>query len=277
MKKSVKLLILGLMFIVGFNEVKAIDFSEGASFSIVKDGTVTADGLRYGNYTYNGEIKYHSSVNGKDYVTYCEDPHLQGGGSYTVDRILGADSQHDEVNSYDHGILAILANGYNQFNSSLTLDNGTVVSGNDLYLATSLAQRAFTMGLYGWGGNATLSAAYQAKGSSLINLGVHWATIYSGMGATEIVPGLNSCTTNDQACIQRYIAGKYGSGSSRMQKLGKYAQSVQAIVNYKLEAISYASCISTLKVEVLKGNLGNGALRKSLLGAYYNDVQNLIG
>lgn len=211
MKKSVKLLILGLMFIVGFNEVKAIDFSEGASFSIVKDGTVTADGLRYGNYTYNGEIKYHSSVNGKDYVTYCEDPHLQGGGSYTVDRILGADSQHDEVNSYDHGILAILANGYNQFNSSLTLDNGTVVSGNDLYLATSLAQRAFTMGLYGWGGNATLSAAYQAKGSSLINLGVHWATIYSGMGATEIVPGLNSCTTNDQACIQRYIAGKYGS------------------------------------------------------------------
>ena len=62
-----------------------------------------------------------------------------------------------------------------------------------------------------------------------------------------------------------------------MQKLGKYAQSVQAIVNYKLEAINYASCISTLKVEVLKGNLGNGALRKSLLGAYYNDVQNLIG
>lgn len=73
------------------------------------------------------------------------------------------------------------------------------------------------------------------------------------------------------------INGKYGSGSSRMQKLGKYAQSVQAIVNYKLGAINYASCSSTLKVEVLKGNLGNGALRKSLLGAYYNDVQNLIG
>lgn len=73
------------------------------------------------------------------------------------------------------------------------------------------------------------------------------------------------------------INGKYGSGNSRMQKLGKYAQSVQAIVNYKLEAISYSSCINTLKVEVLKGNLGNGALRKSLLGAYYNDVQNLIG
>lgn len=73
------------------------------------------------------------------------------------------------------------------------------------------------------------------------------------------------------------IKGKFGSGNSRMQKLGKYAQSVQAIVNYKLGAISYSSCISTLKVEVLKGNLGNGALRKSLLGAYYTDVQNLIG
>lgn len=73
------------------------------------------------------------------------------------------------------------------------------------------------------------------------------------------------------------INGKYGSGNRRMQKLGKYAQSVQAIVNYKLEAISYSSCINTLKVEVLKGNLGNGAQRQSLLGAYYNDVQNLIG
>ena len=73
------------------------------------------------------------------------------------------------------------------------------------------------------------------------------------------------------------IAGKYGSGNERMQKLGKYAQSVQAIVNYKFGAISYSSCINALKVEVLKGNLGNGALRKLLLGAYYNDVQNLIG
>lgn len=73
------------------------------------------------------------------------------------------------------------------------------------------------------------------------------------------------------------INGKFGSGTIRMQKLGKYAQSVQAIVNYKLGAINYASCIGTLKVEVLKGNLGNGAMRKSLLGPYYNDVQNLIG
>lgn len=86
-----------------------------------------------------------------------------------------------------------------------------------------------------------------------------------------------SKTTTLELLATDVINGKYGSGYERTQKLGKYAQSVQAIVNYKLEAISYASCISTLKVEVLKGNLGNGALRKSLLGAYYNDVQNLIG
>lgn len=73
------------------------------------------------------------------------------------------------------------------------------------------------------------------------------------------------------------INGKYENGTIRMQKLGKYAQSVQAIVNYKFGAISYSSCINTLKVEVLKGNLGNGVLRKTLLGAYYTDVQNLIG
>lgn len=87
----------------------------------------------------------------------------------------------------------------------------------------------------------------------------------------------SSNATTLESLANDVIKGKYGSGYSRMQKLGKYAQSVQAIVNYKLEAISYSACISILKVEVLKGNLGNGALRKSLLGAYYTDVQNLIG
>lgn len=84
-------------------------------------------------------------------------------------------------------------------------------------------------------------------------------------------------TTTLESLANDVINGKYGSGYERAQKLGKYAQSVQAIVNYQLKAISYSSCINTLKVEVLKGSLGNGALRKSLLGAYYNDVQNLIG
>lgn len=84
-------------------------------------------------------------------------------------------------------------------------------------------------------------------------------------------------TTTLESLATAVIDGKYGSGNERQQKLGKYAQSVQAIVNYKLKAINYSSCIYALKAEVLKGNLGNGALRKSLLGAYYNDVQNLIG
>ena len=75
---------------------------------------------------------------------------------------------------------------------------------------------------------------------------------------------------------QDVIAGKYGSGNTRTQKLGKYAQSVQAIVNYKLNAISFASCISTLKREAIRGNLGNGAERKHLLGSYYDSVQQSI-
>lgn len=87
----------------------------------------------------------------------------------------------------------------------------------------------------------------------------------------------SSNATTLESLATDVINGKYGSGYSRMQKLGKYAQSVQAIVNYKLHVINYSSCISTLKAEVLKGNLGNGALRKSLLGQYYTDVQNLIG
>lgn len=84
-------------------------------------------------------------------------------------------------------------------------------------------------------------------------------------------------TTTLESLANDVIKGKYGSGNRRMQKLGKYAQSVQAIVNYKLKAVNYSSCLNILKAEVLKGNLGNGAKRKSLLGPYYNDVQKRIG
>ncbi len=96
--------------------------------------------------------------------------------------------------------------------------------------------------------------------------------------ASAVKPRSKSAnTTTLESLANDVIKGKYGSGYSRMRKLGKYAPSVQAIVNYKLKAINYSSCIGALKAEVLKGNLGNGALRKSLLGPYYNDVQKRIG
>ena len=94
--------------------------------------------------------------------------------------------------------------------------------------------------------------------------------------STNTKPVVNPQVVTLELLAQDVIAGKYGSGNSRMQKLGKYAQSVQAIVNHKLNAISFASCISTLKREAIRGNLGNGAERKHLLGSYYDSVQQSI-
>ena len=102
-----------------------------------------------------------------------------------------------------------------------------------------------------------------------------WAK-YCNPSSTNTKPGGNPQVITLELLAQDVIAGKYGSGNTRTQTLGKYAQSVQAIVNHKLNAISFASCISTLKREAIRGNLGNGDERKHLLGSYYDSVQQSI-
>lgn len=71
------------------------------------------------------------------------------------------------------------------------------------------------------------------------------------------------------------LQGKYGNGDTRRNKLGKYYNAVQAIVNHKVGK-DYYETLQTLKQEVYKGVLGNGDTRKKLLGNYYTPVQDLI-
>lgn len=72
------------------------------------------------------------------------------------------------------------------------------------------------------------------------------------------------------------IAGKVGTGQTRISKLGKYYTAVQAVVNDKLKSSSRALTNSILAAEVKKGILGNGNARKNLLGSYYGGVQAVI-
>ncbi len=191
MKKGLKFIFVSLLCFVGINNAEAA-FTVGESFTVNKTGTVSADGFSYKNYKYNdtdgGENKYNASSNGGSYITYCLDPYAKGGGSnYEVERLLGDTSSSKEQQIIDHGLLAIAANGYNQFNNSVTLNvNGATVSGDDFYLATSIASRAF-VAAHGWfKTSGSLSATYFEKGSALTNLGIQWMFLFKDRGSLDI-------------------------------------------------------------------------------------------
>lgn len=190
MKNVKKLLLIGSL-IFSINSVKAINFD--TSFNINGDGSVTPNGIGYGSYTYQTEYKYYVNNDGKRYVAYCLDPQKQGSksGTISVRRNLSADQNDDEVNSFDHGLMAMVAH-----------ENVTGLSGDELYLATSLAIRAFDLGLYNFGGASNLSAGYKAKASAIANLAVDWT---DELGAYDLNKRLVAAKCSNKTCMKEHI------------------------------------------------------------------------
>ncbi len=190
MKNVKKLLLIGSL-IFSINNVKAINFD--TSFNINGDGSVTPNGIGYGSYTYQTEYKYYVNNDGKRYVAYCLDPQKQGSksGTISVRRNLSADQNDDEVNSFDHGLMAMVAH-----------ENVTGLSGDELYLATSLAIRAFDLGLYNFGGASNLSAGYKAKASAIANLAVDWT---DELGAYDLNKRLVAAKCSNKTCMKEHI------------------------------------------------------------------------
>lgn len=63
--------------------------------------------------------------------------------------------------------------------------------------------------------------------------------------------------------------GGYGNGDTRKERLGKYYDSVQAIIDND-------GVIETLTMATVDGKFGNGTDRREFLGGYYNQVQAAI-
>ncbi|MFD1466460.1 GH25 family lysozyme [Lapidilactobacillus mulanensis] len=93
---------------------------------------------------------------------------------------------------------------------------------------------------------------------------------------TPAVPAYSTAGKTLEAMANDVMAGKVGSGATRAKLLGRYATSVQVLVNYKMKTVSATSLNSTLASEVKKGVFGAGATRQKLLGSYYNGVQAVI-
>ena len=161
MKKVVKGLLTLFVAFIGLNSVKAISSDTSIIYNKSKDQVLTIDYInirttnsdndgylvcsegRYCGYDSYSLNQY--SIDG-EYTAYCLDPHLGSTNTYRLERILG-ESDDETENAYDYAILDILKNASTQLNNSYTLSDGRVISGDDLYIAASLAIRALDLGV----------------------------------------------------------------------------------------------------------------------------------
>lgn len=187
MKKNLKIVIILLTIIVGFASfnVKARTIEEKEKFSKHANGKHTVSDLSVFNGSTLGIWMYSFiDSSNENFVGYCMDPHKDASNGYKVDRILGDTAYTKRINAFDLGILEIIKNGKNQYNDSLTFTiNGSTktISGDSLYAATSIALRAFALGVFGYGGDVEsakphLVEKYKGIASAHITSGIEWAS-----------------------------------------------------------------------------------------------------
>ena len=212
MKKVLKVLLLVVVFLFSVNNVSALSTDKTIVYTRTRDHYVQVQNLYTGDYIFKTSM-YELSGNGETYMAYCMDPHKAASDKYTLDRILGDSSNSVGVQAFDMGILNILKHAYTQINSSYSLQStvtpestpnkyNATVTGDNLYASSSIAIRAFILGLYGWGGAGIDKNYYmKSQASAHVNLGINWASWYGD--APQTIMGV---TCSGQAdCQQRYL------------------------------------------------------------------------
>lgn len=187
MKKNLKILIILLTIFIGFasTNVKARTIEEKEKFTKQASGKHSISGLSIFDGTTFGMWKYSFvDTSSENFVGYCMDPHKDASNGYKVDRILGDTAYTKRINAFDLGVLEIIKNGKNQYNDSLTFTvdgSSKTISGDSLYAATSIAVRAFALGVFGYGGDvesakSSLVPYYTGVASAHITSGIQWAS-----------------------------------------------------------------------------------------------------
>lgn len=179
------LLVSSLSLAFGVKSVSAQSFNEGDAHSLSRGNYITINSLDVGSANY-GIYKY-TFDNGK-YVGYCEDPQNFSGKKYSVSRELGATTNGKTIQNMDAGLLKIISEGYNQYNTSKTISVVTpesapnaisiTLSGDELYAATSIAVRAYSTGLFTTGAKGAKYQSAIDMASAHANLGAQWAALY---------------------------------------------------------------------------------------------------
>ena len=120
---------------------------------------------------------------------YCIDPHLQS------DDILGA-AKDKNTNAIGLGVLEIMKHGYSEFEGTPKIS--TNLSDQDFYVATSIAIRAFSMGIGGQGKGTASNNELIAIASAHVSLGREWLSQSSYSNSFSDLTKYNPSWYNNQ-------------------------------------------------------------------------------
>lgn len=230
------LLVSSLSFAIGVKSVSAQTFNDGDAHSISRGNYITINSLDVGSANY-GIYKY-TFDNGK-YVGYCEDPQNFSGKKYSVSRELGATTNGKTIQNMDAGLLKIISEGYNQYNTSKTISVVTpesapnaisiTLSGDELYAATSIAVRAYSTGLFTTGAKGAKYQSAIDMASAHANLGAQWAALYGEYTDNATYGSCNgdsNCYKNkvDYAWLNKNAMFNYSDPNSASYKIIYMAQ-----------------------------------------------------
>lgn len=230
------LLVSSLSLAFGVKSVSAQTFNDGDAHSLSRGNYITINSLDVGSANY-GIYKY-TFDNGK-YVGYCEDPQNFSGKKYSVSRELGATTNGKTIQNMDAGLLKIISEGYNQYNTSKTISIVTpesapnaisiTLSGDELYAATSIAVRAYSTGLFTTGAKGAKYQSAIDMASAHANLGAQWAALYGEYTDNATYGNCNgdsNCYKNkvDYAWLNKNAMFNYSDPNSASYKIIYMAQ-----------------------------------------------------
>lgn len=230
------LLVSSLSLAFGVKSVSAQTFNDGDAHSISRGNYITINSLDVGSANY-GIYKY-TFDNGK-YIGYCEDPQNFSGKNYSVSRELGATTNGKTIQNMDAGLLKIISEGYNQYNTSKTISVVTpesapnaisiTLSGDELYAATSIAVRAYSTGLFTTGAKGAKYQSAIDMASAHANLGAQWAALYGEYTDNATYGSCNgdsNCYKNkvDYAWLNKNAMFNYSDPNSASYKIIYMAQ-----------------------------------------------------
>lgn len=230
------LLVSSLALAFGVKSVSAQTFNDGDAHSLSRGNYITINSLDVGSANY-GIYKY-TFDNGK-YVGYCEDPQNFSGKNYSVSRELGATTNGKTIQNMDAGLLKIISEGYNQYNTSKTISVVTpesapnaisiTLSGDELYAATSIAVRAYSTGLFTTGAKGAKYQSAIDMASAHANLGAQWAALYgeyTDKATYGSCNGDSNCYKNkvDYAWLNKNAMFNYSDPNSSSYKIIYMAQ-----------------------------------------------------
>ena len=249
-KKSIRnLIILFLVAIfISIGNVEAKTFEVGQKFTknwkqgftnyedSKRNHKIRFEGLKISNGSTLTVIPYELSGNGDKLLAYCIDPHLQSATEYKIDYILGA-SDDEKQNAIDLGVLEILKRGYSELpDMPDTLQTG--LNDQEFYVATSIAIRAFAMGVGGQGKGSASNQELIAIASAHVTAGIDWLNASSYKGKLSALSVSNSWYNKDY---------KFVIESETAQRIMSVAES---LFNIGLEAANGESSTPTITSKV---------------------------